>query len=553
LTSIVFILAACNQTPGGSATSPAATLSADAGPAQQVEVTPLPETFSPVEEEPTYISISRFPVAVIEAASAQSPAYVSVEMAGFDISELAWQVGHYEEGCNHLVGVGKILPEAGDTWPDGVHQASFSWPAAGFFLGDGERADFVYLEETGSARMISGRFRKAGGEAVDANLLVDPAASRITGVESTTGTMLSAAAGDSFQLYDRCLEADDSIRPLPGVELFFLEGGQLNFELRPLTTGNYFLRLTAGSADNIASSRADFQVNNDFLVPEHQVYLNTEYGFQFLYPAGWQSPQMQDGRLVTGDGGGTTQTVTIHPDRGGASPADLKNLALSQFGNVTILFEDQVSVDGTGALWTAYGYDGPDGPHTGILLAFVRDGVGYTVDLDGREPAEAQTILLMNTLVENWRFRPDITGPRARDWTAALFDDLAMPVMTTYYQEELSNGWRRYTVGDGVSFLAVRSQSLSRDDLSDVFDHWREVAARGAADFRMSEEYEFLLNGREWLRTDFAYLGEGSLQIQGFVMAAEINNRAVVFWAEMPITRYDEQSAQFLLSLAGLR
>jgi hypothetical protein len=33
----------------------------------------------------------------------------------------------------------------------------------------------------------------------------------------------------------------------------------------------------------------------------------------------------------------------------------------------------------------------------------------------------------------------------------------------------------------------------------------------------------------------------------------EIDDQAVIFWAEMPITRYDEQSAQFWLSLASLR
>jgi hypothetical protein len=48
-------------------------------------------------------------------------------------------------------------------------------------------------------------------------------------------------------------------------------------------------------------------------------------------------------------------------------------------------------------------------------------------------------------------------------------------------------------------------------------------------------------------------MGEGGLEIQGFVMAAEINGQAVIFWAEMPTTRYEEQSALFLLSLTGLR
>jgi hypothetical protein len=159
----------------------------------------------------------------------------------------------------------------------------------------------------------------------------------------------------------------------------------------------------------------------------------------------------------------------------------------------------------------------------------------------------------MNTFVENWLFRPDITGPRATDWTAAVFDNLAMPVKTTYFHEELANGWRRFTVGDGLSFLAVRTEQVRRGRLSNVVEQWRDVAGRGVEEFAISDDYEFVLNSREWIRTDFAYVGEGSLQIQGFVVVTEIDDQAVIFWAEMPITRYDEQSAQFWLSLASLR
>jgi hypothetical protein len=278
------------------------------------------------------------------------------------------------------------------------------------------------------------------------------------------------------------------------------------------------------------------------------------YGFQFLYPADWQPPQLQDARLVTSDSSGSADlTVTVHPDMNNRAASDLKNLALAQFGNVAVLFEDQISVGDSGALWTAYGYSGADGPHTGVLLVFVRDGVGYTVDMDGLQTAEAQTVELMNTFAENWLFRPDITAPRAREWVTADFDGLTMPVIATYYEDELDNGWRRFSVGDGISFLAVRSEALTGEELSDIVGRWQEVVSRGVTDIAISEDYIFSLNGRDWTRTDFDYMGEGDLEIQGFIMAAEINGRAVVFWAEMPITRYEEQSAQFLLSLAGVR
>jgi hypothetical protein len=546
LAALLGLLTACEGQPENSAVSP--TL---AEPVEEVEIAP----FSPTEGEPTYISVSQFPVAILDTAGAQQPAFVSIEMAGFDISSLTWQIGRYEDSCNRLVVAGQILPGTFETWPDGVHQASFNWPAIGYFLGDTERADFVYMDMTGTTGIVGGRFRQAStGETVDAQLLVDPAGNRLVGLQSPAGQSLTAVAGDAFQLLNRCLEADGSIRSMPGVELIFLDGGQLNLEQRPLASGDYFLHLIASGAENSDASITDFPVNNDSFIPDYQVYLNTEYGFQFLYPAAWQAPQLQDTRLVTGDSAGsTTLTVTVHPDMAGRAASDLKSLALSQFGNVTTLFEDQMSVGDTGALWTAYGYTGADGSHTGVLLVFVRDGVGYTVDMDGPETAEAQTVDLMNTFAQNWLFRPDITAPRAREWVAASFDNLAMPVMATYYQEELDNGWRRFSVGDGISFLAFRSEPLSEDDLADVVGRWRDVVGRGTAGFAISEDYIIALNGRDWTRTDFAYMGEGGLEIQGFVMAAEINGQAVIFWAEMPTTRYEEQSALFLLSLTGLR
>ncbi|MFZ0544123.1 MAG: hypothetical protein WAM60_01705 [Candidatus Promineifilaceae bacterium] len=551
LVGLISILAACGEETDNPAVSSTPTLETPTEQAEEVEALPLP----PIEGKPSFISVSQFPISVVNTASAQHPAFISIEMAGFDISQLTWQIGHYGESCNRLVGMGVIAPDTGTTWTDGIHQANFNWPAVGYFLGDNERADFVYLEGTPTTRIINGRFRQAiTGETMDTTISVDPVSTSITGIQSTTGEPQEPVAGDGFQLYNHCMEADGSIRIEPGVELIFLEGGQLTLEQRPLASGDYFLHLTASGSQNSSASTTDFPVNNDALIPDSQVYLNTAYGFQFLYPVGWQPPQEQDTRVITGDSAGSTAlTVTVHPDMAGQAAGDLKSLALSQFGDVTVLFEDQVSVGDTGALWTAYGYTGADGPHTGILLVFTRDGTGYTVDMDGLESAENQTINLMDAFAKGWSFRPDITAPRALEWVQTDLDGLTMPVMATYYKEELDNGWQRFTIGDGISFMAVRTESLSAETtLPDSFNRWRDVIGRGATDLAISNVYTTSLNGRDWLKTDFKYTKEDGLEIQGLIMAAEIDNQAVIFWSETPINSYEEQSALFLLSLAGL-
>ncbi len=544
-------LVACDGELNSTAVPPAQTTSAE--PTETAEPLPL----SQIGTVPTDIFISQFPVSLIGTASAQRPAFISIEMAGFNVSELSWQIGRYEGSCNRLVAMGLIAPndssEGATQWLDGAHQADFSWPAVDHFLSDGESGGFVQVQATSTIGLISGRYRSAlSGEVVAANLLMDLDSADIVGLQTPSGESLTAAAGDGFQLFQRCLESDGTIRSVPGIEIRFFEGGQLNLTQEPLPSGDFFLHLTASGPENSVSSTTDFPVDNDTLVPDREVYLDTDYGFQFLYPAGWSAPQAVDTRVITGDDS-TSLTVTTHPDLAGKTPSDLKNQALAQFGNVPILFEDQISIGDAGALWTAYGYTGNDGSHTGILLTFIKDDIGYTIDLDGLETAEAQTISQMNALAESWLFRPDITALRALEWTTVAFDGLLMPVKANYYQEELDNGWRRFTVGDGMSFMAVRTEALAATDMAGQIDRWIEVASREVADFAVSDHYPFSLNGREWTRADFAYEGEGELRIQGAFLVAEVNGGTVIYWIEIPETRYEEQTAEFLLSLAGLR
>jgi hypothetical protein len=552
----VLLLMACEpeqEESGGISLSPTVTETAAAVVVS--ELAPFVETTG----RPDYLFVAQPWVAVAGGAGVQSPAYVTVSAAGFDIAGLVWRIGRYEENCQRLLSTGTISPvlagEGAGRWPDGLHQMSFSWPAEGYFLSDAEKGDFVFVQAGEAIGVIGGRFRSAArGQTVDANLLVDRQNSRPSGIQSTSGQELIPELGDGFQLFDRCLAADGAVLSVPGVELLFGEAGILNLEQRPLPSGDYFLNLEAVSPENGVMASTDFAVNNDRLYPNYDLFLDTESGYQFLYPAGWPAPVLQDGRWLTAaPDGSLTLAVATHPQMAGRSAADLKNQALSRFGGVTVLYEDEVPVGDGGGLWTAYGYEASDGSHTGVLLAFNRDGIGHSVDVDGLASAEALTLELMKVLAESWVFRPDVTRQQDNVWTWTSFEQVMMPVWTDYYQEELANGWRRFSVRDGISFMAIRLEPGGQSDLSSLVTQWRNTAGNGVADFAGSQVYPFPLNDREWTRTDFSYLGEGSLEIRGFVMAAEVNGRILVAWAEFPVTRFEEQSALFLLSLASLR
>jgi hypothetical protein len=100
--------------------------------------------------------------------------------------------------------------------------------------------------------------------------------------------------------------------------------------------------------------------------------------------------------------------------------------------------------------------------------------------------------------------------------------------------------------------MSFRSEPPDGQDLAEVIGRWQAVAERDVTEFVASEAYLFSLNDREWSRKDFAYTREDGSRIQGFFMAAELNNQVVIFWIEIPSDRYEQQSVEFLLSLAGL-
>jgi hypothetical protein len=328
----------------------------------------------------------------------------------------------------------------------------------------------------------------------------------------------------------------------------------LYFDWRPLPNGDYFLGLSAANvAGETGTAFVNLTVDNQAYIAGYNAYLDPYLGFQFLYPATWYTPIYTGTLLYTSDRTAATNVqVTLYPHlESGTDPAALKMQTLSLFGPVDVLFEEDTAVAGQLALRTAYGYtDGIGAEHTGIFLAFVRDGVGYVVDVDGLEAEEAATITAVDTLASSWRFIAIGSGLPPGDWARIDLDAFTVAQPADFIYQEV-NDWQRFS-SDRSTFVALRTQPETRP-AAEVLPALLRDAGAGVADFTAEPVFRMLLGGAVWERADFSYVADDGRTIWGFLMVKIEAGQEVVAWAEAPSTTYNtlEQNV-FLLMVADL-
>jgi hypothetical protein len=224
---------------------------------------------------------------------------------------------------------------------------------------------------------------------------------------------------------------------------------------------------------------------------------------------------------------------------------------LNQFGPVDVLFEEDTAVSGQLTLRTAYGYDGNDGtPRTGIFLAFVRNGVGYVVDVDGLQAEEAATITAVDMLVASWQFVDTGTGLPPGDWAQVDLAAFTVAQPADFVYQEV-NDWQRFS-SDRSTFVALRTQSETRPAL-DVLAALLRDAGAGVDSFAAEPAFRLLLGGAVWERANFSYEMDDGRTIWGFLMVKIEAGQEVVAWAEAPSTTYNDlEQNVFLVMVADL-
>lgn len=501
----------------------------------------------------------------------QNPAYLDFEIAGRDIANVLLLGGLYEaDGQRRLLEYDRLIPEPTylpdgrrlETWRDGLHEDFFVWDTQITYMYDNlDNGGFVVMWPTtpgSSLFAVQGQYRPPDApDFIAASLVFDQRAGemvRLWGQQQGGIAEIMPVPGAEFQVYDYYLDSDNAIIQQSGGSLFFDDAGLLFFDWRPLPDGDYFLGF---AAENAAEQRAyaftDLTINNSSTVPGYRAYLDPYLGFQFLYPESWHTPVYTHSLLYSSNARAETlMQLTVYPNlERGVTANTLQADALRQFGAVDVLFNDETAAGGVRGLRSAYGYERADGAgRTGLLVTFVRQGVGFVLDVDGPLEKEAETITAVTTLLASWQFTGIGFGLQPGQWTSRTLDEftVAQPADFTY---QPTNSWQRFSA-DRETFVALRTRPAT-GDLGAVLANLVHDAGSGVANFMAQEPRRFALGSTPWQRVDFAYTNSNGREIWGFIMLKIEDGQEIVAWAEAPRSVYNElETGVFLVMIADM-
>jgi hypothetical protein len=496
----------------------------------------------------------------------QQPAYLHIELAGIGLATLQAQISRLEDdGRWRLMDVATIDQPIG-RWTDGVHRFPWIWFPVTPFLSDGEAAGHLPLWPLADGRLAAaGQYTPASGPARDSWLLLAPEAADLAPeiwllpANPADWRTFAPQPGDGFAVYNHYLAPDGRLEVELGGLLALRSATGLELTWRPLPPGSYRTRLVASNRVG-ATAMADI----DWLAgpmprwPGYTLYMNLETGFQLAYPEGWLALQESNGRWQGQDLHQEPQqrtqfTITHLTDWSGATADDLQQDALAIFGEVERLLEESITIDGQPALLTAYGYTGPNGPRTGLLLTFVRHGAGYLVDIDGPLAAEAANLAVARTVAESWAFWSPVDSI-AGEWRRLETDYFTAYMPPSYRHEPLANGWHLLRAPDTAVFLALRHDPADGRSSLDATRHWLAVAGQNVDNFAAKEATRLVLAGKLWTRIDFSYTQSNGQPVFGAIMSTAVDGHEWSAWAETPAADFEQLVAElFLTMVASMR
>ncbi|MBK8430927.1 MAG: hypothetical protein IPL28_06350 [Chloroflexi bacterium] len=234
--------------------------------------------------------------------------------------------------------------------------------------------------------------------------------------------------------------------------------------------------------------------------------------------------------------------VTLYPNLVSTSPADLKRQALTLFGGVTVLYEDELVI-------TNYGACAPP-TTTQVLMGSARvfcspsSVAMWVLSLMWMATAEeAATLAFVEQLASSWQFRPvSAEGLFPGHWgQVTQLGSFSLPRPADFRYEAVSGDWQRLTAAqDARIFAAFRTEPLGTRPLNETVAHWAQVASQGVANYVPGRLGRYALANQLWLRQDFSYRDGNNQEVWGMVLATEQNGQQVVAWMEAPAAVYGE-------------
>ena len=506
------------------------------------------------------------------AINRQNPLFLGVEIVGLDLEQVDLVSGRYDRtGRRQMLEMTPYVPRPQSlndgsslyTWADGLNETLLVWPAELPYLTDGVRGDWALAWPIGffSAKAITGQVVPAGQESgIPAQIIWDQATGSILGywlVQSGVTYPIMAGADLLFRPDNWYLEFQGQMTSLPGRELSL---ATLSVALQPLADGEYFVGIAAanGPGDH-QQLTTNVQVASSELFPSYQLHVDPGFGFHFLYPTGWSRPTL-DGALCQTEAltlctyspdQRSSLHVVFYPEIGPRNATMLRDEALAAFNGVDVLYQVEQTMAEQETQYTVYGYTAPDGEHVGVLLTFVREEVGYVLDLDGPAETQVQTLDFADKLLRSWRFQPLLTGSFAGQWTELVTDQFTVSYPVAFSYAEQANGWHQWSASLGT-FMAVRLDAAADRSADTILRTWLS-ATSDKTGFQAVAPYAQQLGSHTWQRSDFTWTAEDGSQVSGFIMVTLIGDQALVAWAEAPTVYYSHaERTTFRLILADL-
>lgn len=436
-------------------------------------------------------------------------------------------------------------------WVDGRHESLIIWDATGGFITDiTGTGDFVAyrpvdFSSIGPQYAISGQFRRGGGEvAIETTAIFidnNPAQRRLWGVVTVSSGAhligeLPPSEGDVFQPSVVIAEAGGNFTSEPGPTLVFDAVPAIYRTTRPLPGGAFAVGVRAQAVGTpTVMVTQPLTVDSTGAATGFRAFVDAGRNAQFLYPADWLPPTTQENITFSNNISNTAQLQVRYYPNWTADLATLQNEVLGTFGEVSVLLQEPIQIGSetkVDGVRTAYGYDSPDqGPRTGMFLTFLKDGVGYVVDMDAPRAQETSTLATVDTIAATWQFLPERLGFGPERTAVLNVSDYRMRYPIGFAYQEFNN-WHRFAA-DPSTFVAVRIQPAARTP-AEAMASLLSIAAEGVAGFTADEPQRLFYGGHIWERNDFHYTDANGNIVAGLLLSRQEGGTEIAVWAEGP-------------------
>ncbi|MDX1616112.1 MAG: hypothetical protein R3300_17505 [Candidatus Promineifilaceae bacterium] len=474
--------------------------------------------------------------------SPSAPLLLRAELTGWDIARVDFVAGVYEAGSRRVLVAVPQHPEyvgADGGWPGGVHELAAVWSGEAAFVTNGEQGGFVLLQagQDGGVLQAQGSLIQEGVSQETVVLDFDARTGILMDIhEATSGRSVSPSQHNGVRLDGQIL--DGAARLLPDGRIDFTTSGslQLGFQHQPLPPGPCF----AGFIVTLKDGRKEAAVRDCELIGGAkrdglQVHVGPESRLQFHYPSDWiVLNAVQDGAVARHPESDMQLSLHSIALSAGITAGRLTEDVLAQFGPLTVLYQDSLPVANVMATWTAYGYLGPNGERTGVLLVLVNGANGYILEFEGPASGQEELLTVVEQVVETITFRPGHSGGDLGMWSSLTVDGLSLAAPSAYRYRQL--GPDRHQLGDlrSGALLAFGRVKQVEPAMVQQLELGREVGN----DFRRSVAYEFVFDGATWQRIDFTYRRSGGAQVVGSLVGRQTPDGGIVVWWEAPEPRY---------------